>query len=79
MDQEEYQTEKHDVHRFTKNGYFNPKNDVVWANSRSDVNERGGIHEKEKYPISVMVAIWNGLTEPCFFRSKRTVKWYNIS
>ena len=62
---------------FTKNGYFNPKNDVVWADSRSDANERGGIHEKEKYSISVMVALdatWNGLTEPYFFDQN---EWLN--
>ena len=26
---------------FTKNGYFNPKTDVVWADDRSDATERG--------------------------------------
>jgi hypothetical protein len=29
---------------FTKNGYFNPQNDVVWADDRSDANEHGGLH-----------------------------------
>ncbi|CAF3689023.1 unnamed protein product [Rotaria socialis] len=56
---------------FTKNGYINPKNDVVWADSRCDTNDRGGVHEKEKFPASIMIAFgatWNRPTEPYFFR-----------
>ena len=55
---------------FTKNGYFNTKNDVIWANSRIEANKAGGRHEKEKFPVSIMVALgatWNGLTVPYFF------------
>lgn len=55
---------------FTRNGFFNPKNDVVWADSRSDANEHGGIHPAEKYPVSVMVGLgvtWHGVTRPYFF------------
>jgi transposase len=55
---------------FTKNGHFNPKNDVVWADDRSDANERGGLHPTEKYPVCIMVAVgatWYGLTRPYFF------------
>jgi hypothetical protein len=55
---------------FTKNGFFNPKNDVVWADSRSDANENGGIRQSEKYPVSIMVGLgvtWNGITRPYFF------------
>lgn len=55
---------------FTRNGYFNPKNDVIWANSRSEANESGGIFEIQKFPISVMVSLgasWEGLTTPFFF------------
>ena len=55
---------------FTRNGYFNRKNDVIWADSRYDANEAGGYHETEKFPVSVMVATWNGLTEPYFFSTK---------
>ena len=54
---------------FTRNGYFNLKNNVVWEESRTDVNESGGTHEREKYPGSVMVAsdaAWNDLTELYF-------------
>ena len=60
---------------FTRNGYFNRKNDVIWADSRYDANEVGGYHETEKFPVSVMVvlsATWNGLTEPyCFSKNVR--------
>ena len=42
---------------FTKHGYFNPKNDVVWADDRSDATERDGLDSKEKYPVSIMVAL----------------------
>jgi hypothetical protein len=55
---------------FTKNGYFNPQNDVVWADDRSDTNEHGGLHSMEKYPVCIMVALgvtWHGLTRPYFF------------
>ncbi|CAF1221231.1 unnamed protein product [Didymodactylos carnosus] len=54
---------------FTKNGYLNPKNDVIWADDRSDANERGGLHSIQKYPVCVMVAVgvtWYGLTRPYF-------------
>lgn len=56
---------------FTRNGYFNPKNDVVWADDRSDANDRGGLYSTEKYPVSTMIALgatWNGLTRPFFFQ-----------
>ena len=33
---------------FIKNGYFNPKNDVTWADNRSVANELGGLHSIEK-------------------------------
>ena len=52
---------------FTRNGYFNRKNDVIWADSRHDANEAGEYHETEKFSVPVMVATWNGLTEPYFF------------
>ena len=34
---------------FTKNGYFNRKNDVVWADDRSDATEHDGLYSKKKY------------------------------
>ena len=30
---------------FTRNGFLNPKNNVVWADDRSDANKRGGLHK----------------------------------
>ena len=64
-----------DEKTFTKNGYFNPKNDVVWADDRSDATERGGLYSKEKYPVPIMVALgatWCGLTCPDFFSTRTT-------
>lgn len=55
---------------FTTNGFFNPKNNVIWAESRSKANEEDGTHELEKHPISEMVALgatWNSLTKPYFY------------
>ena len=55
---------------FINNGYFNPQNDVVWADSRSDANEAGGCYQTEKFPVSIMVglgATWEGLTTAYFF------------
>ena len=55
---------------FRKNGYFNPHNDVVWADDRSDANERGGLFSVDKYPVCIMVALgvtWEGVTRPYFF------------
>ncbi len=57
---------------FTKNGYFNPKNDVVWADDRSDANERGALNVMEKYLVSIMVGLgvtWYGVTNPYFFQT----------
>ena len=56
---------------FTRNGFLNPKNDVVWADDRSDANERAGLHLMEKYPISIMIALdvtWCAFTRPYFFQ-----------
>ena len=61
---------------FTKNGYFNSKNDVVWADNRSDATERGGLYSKEKCPVSIMVAleaIWYELTRPDIFFNKDNI------
>ena len=37
--------------------YFNRKNDLIWADDRSDDNERGGLHSREKYPVCVIVPV----------------------
>ncbi|CAF1229661.1 unnamed protein product [Rotaria sordida] len=55
---------------FTQNCYYNPKSDVIWADNRSDANERGGLHAVKKYSVNVMVGLgvtWYGLTRPYFF------------
>ena len=55
---------------FSKNGYFSPKNDIMWADDRSDANEHGELHSMEKYSVCVMVAVdatWYGLMHPYFF------------
>ena len=55
---------------FTRNGYCNWKNDLVWASSRADADRHDGFFPRQNYPISVMVALgatWHGLTEPYFF------------
>ena len=59
---------------FTKNGYFNPKNDVVWADDRSDANEDGAIYSIEKYPVAIIVGLgvtWFGPMRPFFQRGER--------
>ena len=58
---------------FTKNGYFNPKNDVLWADDRSDAIEPDRLYSKEKYPISIMIALGATcyeLTRPYFFLTR---------
>jgi hypothetical protein len=50
-----------------------PKNDVVWADDRSDADERGGLYTIEKYPVSIMLGLgvtWYELTRPYFFFKK---------
>ena len=47
---------------FTINGSLNCKNDLMWANSRSNADMNDGTYAKEKFPVSVMVGIgvtWN--------------------
>ena len=53
---------------FTKNGYFNPKNDVISVDDRSVANELGGLHSMEKYPVCHGSSGCNmyGLTRPYF-------------
>ena len=63
----------------TKNGYFNRKNDVIWADSLCVANEAGGYHKTEKFPVSVMVATCNGTYRNIFFLDERKVKWKNLS
>ena len=48
---------------FTKNGYFNRKNNVLWADDRADANKRNELHSMEKYLMCVMVAVGAGCYE----------------
>ena len=55
---------------FTKNGFFNSKNDVIRANYRIEANKAGGHHEYKKFIVAIMVALGatcNGFTAPNFF------------
>ena len=56
---------------FTKNGFFNSKNDFIWENCRIEANKAGGLHENKKFLVAIMVALgatWNGLTSPYFLK-----------
>ena len=46
---------------FTVNGGLNKNNDRVYALSREEANELGGLHYEKKFPLSIMV--WCGLTK----------------
>ena len=61
---------------FTIEGCFNPKNDGIWSDDRSSANMEGGIFEKEKYSIIIMVALgatWNDLTLPYIKEPGKTI------
>ena len=49
-----------DEKMFDGDGQLNPKNDVIYAESREEANQNGGLFEKHKYPLKVMV--WCGIT-----------------
>ena len=58
---------------FDSDGQSNPKNDVVYANSRDEADLIGGLHEVEKWPLKCMCflgATFNGFTEPVFLPAK---------
>ena len=44
---------------FDLDGVYNSQNDRVWAVSREEDDEKGGLHEKTKFPEKVMV--WLGV------------------
>ena len=52
---------------FDLDGVYNSQNDRVWAASREEADEKGGLHEKTKFPQKVMVWLCvcgEGLTSP---------------
>lgn len=56
-----------DEKMFDLNGIYNSQNDRVWAPSRQVADERGGVHQKTKFPAKVMIwlgACSEGLTTP---------------
>jgi hypothetical protein len=52
---------------FDLDGVYNVQNDRIWAVSREAADKQGGIHEKTKFPVKVMVWLGvcaEGLTVP---------------
>ena len=52
---------------FDLDGVYNVQNDRIWAASREEADEQGGVHEKTKFPVKVMVWLGvcaEGLTAP---------------
>jgi len=48
-----------DEKMFHIDGVYNTQNDRIWAASRDEADEKGGIHQKKKFPQKVMV--WLGV------------------
>ncbi len=40
-------------------GVYNTQNDRIWAANRDEADQKGGIHQKKKFPEKVMV--WLGV------------------
>ena len=65
---------------FSVEGVFNRQNDRIYASSRLEADQRGGVHPTSKYPKRVMVwlgACHNGLTSPLFFKPGETLTHKN--
>ncbi|CAF1428140.1 unnamed protein product, partial [Rotaria sp. Silwood1] len=65
---------------FSVEGVFNRKNERVYAVSRLEADEQGGINEKSKYSKRIMVwlgASKNGLTSPIIFEPGETLSHKN--
>jgi len=48
-----------DEKMFDIDGVYNTQNDRIWAASRDEADEKGGIHQKKKFPQKVM--FWLGV------------------
>ena len=48
-----------DEKMFDIDGAYNSQNDRIWAANRDEANQKGGIHQKKKFPEKVMV--WLGV------------------
>ena len=42
---------------FDLDGMYNSQNQRIWASSRDEADEKGGIEEKQKFPQKVMVGL----------------------
>jgi hypothetical protein len=60
---------------FDEDGQINYKNEIIYAKSREEANTIGGLHEEQKYPMSVMVwcgITWNGVVKVVVLPHKTT-------
>ena len=48
-----------DEKMFDIDGVYNTQNDHIWVVSCDEANQKGGIHQKKKFPVKVMV--WLGV------------------
>lgn len=48
-----------DKKMFDIDGVYNTQNDRIWAVNRDEANQKGGVHQKKKFPEKVMV--WLGV------------------
>ncbi|CAF3930185.1 unnamed protein product [Rotaria sp. Silwood2] len=48
-----------DEKMFDIDGVYNTQNDRIWAVNRDEANQKGGVHQKKKFPEKVMV--WLGV------------------
>ncbi|CAF1126906.1 unnamed protein product [Didymodactylos carnosus] len=65
---------------FTVDGIFNRHNDRVYAATRAEADERGGVHQKSKYPAQIMgwlEACYAGVTKPIVFEPFERLTQYN--
>lgn len=72
------------MRKSSPDGYFNPKNDVVWADDRIDVNEHDGLRSMEKYPVCVMCdgCCWCDMewtNTLVLFSERLSIEWTGLS
>lgn len=64
-----------DEKKFNVDGVYNSQNDRIWAVNRAEADEKGGVHQKRKFPQGIMVwlaASTEGLS-PLVIMKKGTV------
>ncbi len=65
-----------DEKKFTVDGGFNRQNTIIYASSRQEADENGGLHGTMKYPLSVMIWVGltvNGPTKPYIIEDKQRI------